>query len=242
MDHRLSRRTLLAGSSAAIASTALASRAADARQDAPADARAILLAASTRLAATPTIRFTLKIEGKTYIDDAEAIQLIEAEGDLVRPDSVYASFKIKVLGTVTANISLITIGDQYWSTDLVTGKWLPAPPEFTYDPKKLFDDENGIGPVMDKVENAELVGEEKVDDRECWRVRAIVSQEVVGPLTSNTMKGEPITVDLWVDMETSDLMRAQLAEPEDNGKDDPATWVMDLRDHGDENITIEAPE
>jgi len=242
VDHRLSRRTLLAGVTASAAFSALATRHADALQDTPADAQAILLAASTQLAATQTIRFELKIDGKTYIDDAEAIQLLEAKGDLVRPDRVFASFKIKVLGAVTANISLITIGEEYWSTDLVTGKWLTAPPEFTYDPKKLFDDENGIGPVMDKVENPQLVGDEKVDDRACWRVTATVAQEVVGPLTSNTMKGEPITVDLWVDKETSNLMRAQLAEPKDNGKDDPATWVMDLRDHGDEDITIEAPK
>ena len=235
------RRAFLVGTAAAagfIAAPAGISRARQATSPAAPD---ILRAASIKLAATPTIRFKLEIDGKTFVDDADAIQLLEAEGELVRPDRVFAAFKIKVLGAVTANINLITIGDQYWSTDLITGKWISAPPEFTYDPKTLFDEKNGIGPVMDKVIDPVLLGDEEVDDRACWRVQALVAQDIIGKLTSNTMDGEPITVDLWVDKETNDLMRAQLAEPNDNGKEEPATWVLELRDHG-ADITIEPPK
>lgn len=235
------RRTLLLGAAVATASLALPASPTRARLAADPAALDILRAASIQLAATPTIRFELKIEGTTYVDDADAIQLLEAKGELVRPDRVFAEFKIKVLGAVTANINLITIGDEYWSTDLITGRWMSAPPEFTYDPKTLFDEQNGIGPVMDKVVDPVLLGEEEVDDRSCWRVQALVAQDIIGKLTSNTMDGEPITVDLWVDRETNNLMRAQLAEPKDNGKDEPATWVLNLHDHG-ADITIDPPK
>jgi hypothetical protein len=238
--HRFTRRAFVAGAAATTVTTLLPVHSL-ARQDAPPDPIAILQAASVRLADTPTVRFKLKIDGKTYIDDANAIQLLEAEGDLVRPDRVFASFKIKVLGAVTANINLITVGDRYWSTDLISGRWVEAPPEFTYDPKTLFDDENGIGPVMDKVKDPVLIGEEELDDRKTWHIQALVPQEIIGDLTSNTMDGEPITVDLWIEKDTSDLLRAQLAEPKDGDKEDPATWTLDLHDHGAE-FTIEPPK
>jgi hypothetical protein len=54
------------------------------------------------------------------------------------------------------------------------------------------------------------------------------------------MDGDPISVDLWIDSTTSDLLRVQLAEPKDNGKDHPATWTLDLSKHG-ESIEINPP-
>jgi LppX/LprAFG-like lipoprotein len=200
----------------------------------------ILRATSKKLAETPSLHFTLDINGDAYIDDQHTIRLIEADGDVVRPDKVVASFKVNVLNTVNATISMITIGDQHWSTDLISGKWISAPSEFSYDPGVLFDNTHGIGPVMDQVTNATLVGEESLDGKNVYHIHADVPQSIIGDLTSNTMEGDPISVDLWIDSTTSDLLRVQLAEPKDNGKDHPATWTLDLSKHG-ESIEINPP-
>jgi len=200
----------------------------------------ILRATSNKLAATPSLHFTIRIDGDAYIDDQQTIRLIEAEGDVVRPDKVIASFKVNVLGTVNASISMITLGDQHWSTDLISGKWVSAPAEFSYDPGILFDNTSGIGPVMDQVTNATLVGVENFDGKNVNHIHADVPQSIIGDLTSNTMEGDPISVDLWIDSTTSDLLRVQLAEPKDNGKDHPATWTLDLSKHG-ESIEINPP-
>jgi lipoprotein LprG len=200
----------------------------------------ILRSTSKKLAETQSLHFTIKIDGDAYIDDQDTIRLIEAEGDLVRPDRVIASFKVNVLNTVNASISMITIGDQHWSTDLISGRWISAPAEFSYDPGNLFDNERGIGPVMDQVTNATLVGEENIDGKNTYHIHADVPQAIIGDLTSNTMEGDPISVDLWIDSTTNDLLRVQLAEPKDNGKDHPATWTLDLSKHG-EPIEINPP-
>ena len=200
----------------------------------------ILRATSKKLAETPSLHFTIKIDGDAYIDDQHTIRLIEAEGDVVRPDRVIASFKVNVLNTVNASISMITIGSQHWSTDLISGKWISAPAEFSYDPGILFDNARGIGPVMDQVTNATLVGEENLDGKNVYHIHADVPQAIIGDLTSKTMEGDPISVDLWIDSTTSDLLRVQLAEPKDNGKDHPATWTLDFSKHG-EPIEINPP-
>jgi LppX_LprAFG lipoprotein len=200
----------------------------------------ILASASQRLAATPTIRFKLQVEGDTYIDSLHTLQLIEADGDLVRPDRVRTEFKIKALGRATVTIQMIIIGNQWWTTDLITGKWGPAPGEFEYDPSVLFDNQGGIGPVMDHVQNAKRLDDEKVNGRQAFHLQAVVDESVIGPLTYNTMEGSPITVDLWIDKETDDLLRARLAEPPREGPDKPAVWTLDLSHHGDK-ISIDPP-
>jgi hypothetical protein len=93
---------------------------------------------------------------------------------------------------------------------------------------------------MSSVGEAELLEDDEIDGREVHRVRALVEDSVIGPLTYETMVGSPITVDLWIDRETDDLLRAELREPASPDKPNPATWTLNLFDHG-EKVSIEAP-
>jgi len=202
-------------------------------------ARQLLQVASDRLADTQTVRFSLKVEGDTFVDKGESIRLIEADGELQRPDRVRTTFKAKVL-VPTVTIQLITVGDQSWTTNLITGDWEEAPEEFTYSPAVLFDNQKGIGPVMGRVTEAKLLGDENVGDRATFHILAIADQDIIGPLSSNTMIGSPIAVNLWIDKETGDLLQARLAEPDTVEKDEPAIWTLSLFDHG-AKVAIEPP-
>jgi LppX_LprAFG lipoprotein len=193
------------------------------------------------MAATETLRFHLGIEGVTYVDPpTNTIQLLEANGELQRPNRVHVRFKIKVVPGVTITTELITIEDKHWTTDLITGKWGEAPYEFTYDPGVLFDNQGGVGPVMNKVTDATIVGEEQIQGRDCYHITANANEETIGPVTSNTMYGSPVVANLWIDASTFDLLRAQLEEPTSSGNPNPAKWTLDLFDQ-DEPITIEPP-
>jgi hypothetical protein len=198
----------------------------------------ILAAASKRLAETQTIGFTLDIEGDTFVDSAGTIRLLSASGDLERPDRVRTEFKAEVLGRAVT-LQLITIGGETWITNIVDGSWGPAPAEFAYRPDVLFDTQNGLGPVMGRVTDVTLLPDEKIDGTDAWRLSARVPQDVIGPLTYNTIKGSPVTVDLWVDKATNDLLRARLSEPPLEGKT-PAIWTLDLMRHG-QDVEIDAP-
>jgi outer membrane lipoprotein-sorting protein len=204
------------------------------------DPATILVNASTQIANIQSLRFTLEVTGTTNIDDTGTIQLLSARGTLKRPNLVDVQFQVRLLGAQTASIRMITVGDQSWTTDLISGNWGPAPKEFGYDPSRLFDTQDGLGPIMGKIANPELIGEEEVNGRAVWHIRGSVPQSVIGPITADTMRGDTIPFDIWIDRETNDPLRIQLAEPRDQGIDDPATWVMDLRDH-DKPVTIEPP-
>ncbi|MGI9255296.1 MAG: LppX_LprAFG lipoprotein [Thermomicrobiales bacterium] len=198
----------------------------------------ILTAASKRLAETQTVGFALDIEGDTFIDSAGTIRLLSATGDLKRPDSVRTEIRAEVLKRAIT-LQLITIGDQTWLTNIVDGSWGPAPVEFAYRPDVLFDTQNGLGPVMGRVTDVQRQPDEKIDGVEAYHLLATVPQEVIGPLTYNTIQGSPVSVDLWVDRATGDMLRARLSEPPMSGKT-PAVWTFDLMRHGQE-VEIEPP-
>lgn len=204
------------------------------------DVEDLLRNASTRLAEVESLHFTLDVEGETFIDESGAIRLESAEGDLCRPDKVAVEFQVSLFGAGTVSIRMITIGEESWTTDLITGNWGEAPPEFGYDPSKLYDNQDGLGPVMGKLDDPEIAGNEKVDDRECHHIMGTVRNEVISVLTAGTMSGEDVGIELWIDIDTSDLRRVKVIEPETDNKDNPATWELNLSDH-DEEVTIEPP-
>lgn len=201
----------------------------------------VLSNASERLADTSSMRFSMDIEGDTIIDPAGTMRLLNAKGTMARPDRVDVQFQIEVVGSQTVSIRMITIGPKAWTTDIVTGQWVTAPREFGYNPAVLYDNQNGLGPVIGNIENPELVGIDEVNDRQVYHVSGTSPSDVIDPMTANTMQGENIGIDLWIDGETWDLVRLQVKEPDDSGNENPATWTMNLSRH-DEDVTIDPPE
>lgn len=205
-----------------------------------ASVEAILASASTRIAETQSMQFGLKVEGDTFIDESNTIRLVAARGQLARPDSVEVDFQVNLFGAGSVSIRMVSIGTNAWTTDLITGNWGVAPVEFGYNPTVLYDNQDGLGPVMGKIDDPELLGTEEIRGRSAQHVRGVASPETIALVTSETMTGSAISIELWIDAGTSDLLRVRLAEPADNGKDSPAVWTLDLTDHG-KQVAIEPP-
>lgn len=199
----------------------------------------LLERASVRLADTSAVHYDLAITGDTFLDTTNTIRLLDAQGDLQRPDRVYSSFRAEVLGQ-TITLQLITVGDDSWTTDIVSGEWVKAPAEFAYNPSVLFDNQNGIGPVMDRISEARRLDDTEIDGRPVYRLEAEVDQATIGPLTSHLLAGPVVTVTLWIDRDTDDLLRAELSQPATEAGEEPITWTLDVSKHGEE-ISIEPP-
>lgn len=200
----------------------------------------ILSDAAAQLQETDTMSFKMELEGTTYVDEMKTIQLLGAEGVMQRPDRVDVTFTALVLKTQQISIRMITIGEDAWITDIVTGKWVPSPPEFGYNPSVLYDDQDGLGPVMGRMDDPHLEDSEKIDGRETWHIVATVDGEVTKKMTSGTMRGTTQALEVWIDKENSNLLRIRIAEPTDEDLDDPATWTLTLSDHG-KDVKIERP-
>ena len=200
----------------------------------------ILSSASTRIAETQSMQFRLAVEGDTFIDTTRTIRLVAARGQLARPDSVAVDFQVSLFGAGSVSIRMVSIGPRAWTTDLLTGNWGVAPAEFGYDPTVLYDNQNGLGPIMGRIEKPQLRETEEVRGRTAHHIAGTASAETIALVTSETMTGSMIGIELWIDAETSDLLRVRLEEPEDSGKANRAVWTLDLTDHG-KQVAIEPP-
>ncbi len=205
----------------------------------PITAESVLESASAQWAETESAHFTLGVEGNAWLDDDETIRLVSAEGDIARPNSVEGSATINVAIIGEVDISIIAIGEDSYITNFVSGNWKTAPPDFSYNPAILFDDEDGIGPILTELESPELDGEETIDGRETRRVTGTVTAEAVDEITAGSIQGEDIDVILWIDAETDEIVQVQLTEPE-GVREDPATWTLQMSDHN-APVEIEPP-
>ncbi len=184
---------------------------------------------------TETAHFVLEIDGATYLDNDEQIELAGAEGDLSRPQSVEALASIAI-SLVTLDVSLIFVGDDAYMTDFLTGNWGPAPDDFSYNPALLLSQTDGLGPVLQALENPEVVGLEQVGGRDAVRINGSVDQALIDEMTAGAITGDEIGVAIWFDAGTLDVVKIELAEP-----DDGTAWKITLSDHN-EPVTIEAPD
>jgi len=201
----------------------------------------ILARASTQLAATQTVAFNLAVTGETFVDLNDTIQLLNAKGYLVRPNRVYTEFKIKIAKSITLSMKLITIENRHWTSDLITGKWGAAPEEFGYDPRLLFDNQNGIGPVMDRITNATKLPNDTVQGRETFHMQASVSHDIIGALASNSMLAGDVGVEIWIDVQNFNVLQLKLSESTAVTDHQPAVWVLSLTNQ-DQPTTVDAPD
>lgn len=185
--------------------------------------------------ATDTAHFVLEIDGATYLDDDEQIELAGAEGDLSRPQAVEALASIAI-SLVTLDVSLIFIGEDAYMTDFLTGDWGPAPDDFSYNPALLLSKTEGLGPVLEALENPEVVGREQVAGTDTVHLTGTVDQALIDDMTAGAITGDVIGVDIWFDAETLDVVRINLAEP-----DDGTAWIITLSNHN-APVEIEAPD
>jgi hypothetical protein len=202
-------------------------------------AESVLQQAADQWTQTTSAHFVLTVDGNAYIDEAQSIRLISAEGDIKRPDSVKATAKIDAT-VAQANVSLIFIGDQAWMTNLITGTWDKAPADFSYNPAVLFSDTEGIGPILTKLQNPTLDGTESIDGKSARKVTGAVDSATVQKITAGSIQGQTIDVSVWVGKDDGKILQVQLTEPQIEGRE-PATWTLKLTKHN-ESVEIAPPQ
>jgi hypothetical protein len=187
---------------------------------------------------TNSLGFVLEAEGDSYLDSDRTIKLISAEGELVRPASVSATARVAVT-IATVNVNIIVIEDTAYMTNLVTGDWEQAPDDFNYNPALLFNQDDGLGPIMRDIRNTELHETESVDGRTAHRITGLVSDDQIEDITAGSIDGDDIDVTIWIDEDNHNVLRLLLsAEGVDDGAE--TTWDLHFTEHN-QDVTIDAP-
>lgn len=206
----------------------------------PSSPEAELLAdAADRWSETDTVSFELDVDGTTYLDVNETIELESVDGVLKRPDQAEAEATVKI-GFATFDVGLVAIGNDVYMTNFLNGDWERGPDNFDFNPALIFDDDQGVSAVLEAMDDVEIGNEATIGGTEVTEISGVVDQDDIDQLVAGSLEGEKIEVTLWIDAQTGDLYQIELAEPDDVDGD-PISWVITFSDHN-QPVTIEAPD
>jgi lipoprotein LprG len=177
-----------------------------------------------------------------YLDSGETISFRRAEGFYAAPDKGIAEVRIIAPGFVT-DVSVISIKDIQWETNLLTNAWTELPPDWGFNPAVLFDPEIGIQSILvSDLSDLTFVGSEKLDnghDEYLYVLEGELTGDSMYQMSYGLIGPETMRVKLWIAPETFELHRALVTDPNQDGEE-PTIWQVDFSEFG-RVVKIEPP-
>jgi lipoprotein LprG len=189
------------------------------------------------MADVTSVEFRLQRDGAPiFIDEFERIALDALHGQFEVPGQAQAQLDVTVNDDLATRLGAVAIDEEVWISNPVTGDFETLPAGYDIDPSKFFDPEGGWQPLLASLENVTLVG---IDDRggERYHLRGTAPAEQVSNITAGLVRGQDVTVDLWIHPQTSLVTAAEFDTELENGI---ATWKLELDRYGDDFV-IEPP-
>ena len=187
-------------------------------------------------------RFILDRTGHpAYLDNAETISFRRAEGFYAAPDKGIAEVRVIAPGFIT-DVSVVSIDDIQWETNLLTNEWNQLPPDWGFNPTVLFDAEIGIQSVLrSDMMNYSLYGHEKLEngDENLYVIEGDLKGDKMNQMSYGLIGPEEMKVKVWIAPETFELHRAVITDPNQGGEE-PTVWQVDFLEF-DRVVDIEPP-
>ena len=199
----------------------------------PIDVAALLTRSGEATGALVTFRFQLEHnrDGGTPLTDT--LTVTEADGRVVSPDAVSIEFAGTV-GNFAVRSSLITLGDDSYMTNPLTGVWEQVAREVS--PLGFFDPQRGIGSMMTEVQSPALVSKSDAD----YEIEGALPVEALEPLLGGLVEGTTVDVRLTIDSDSLFLKRAILDGRVTATEPDGVVRTITLSEFN-EQVTIEPP-
>jgi hypothetical protein len=99
----------------------------------------------------------------------DQIQILSANGDVIMPDKVKAQATV-ILSGQSVTINLISVGDNQFITDPITGQWRVI--KGVLDPRTLTNKNTGIISLLGKLQNVSEPTSAVVNNVPCWHITA----------------------------------------------------------------------
>ena len=200
----------------------------------PVNVADVLLRSGEAMAALSAFRFALEHEGDGGTPLDASLTVTEAEGAVVSPDKLTVEFS-GVLGTFAIRSGFVTIGDESFMTNPLTGAWEPVAPEVS--PIGFFDPQRGIASIMAQVEHPALASHS--DGK--FVIDGTLPVSALAPLLGSAAQGDAVSARLTIDDSTLYLERAVLEGRVTVLEPDGVVRIIALWDFNG-RVEIERPE
>jgi predicted small lipoprotein YifL len=177
----------------------------------------ILARATARMKSLSSFHFIIERTGApVYVDAGGLLAFGRAEGDFSAPDRAQGSVRFSASGIVAA-LKFISIGDNYWQTNPLSGKWEEYPAGSFFNPATLFDAEIGLQPILETdLADLRLEGSEELEEMPGKLLYALTGRlrtDRIYQLSGGMMGPDTLNLRLWIDPATFDIHRLQLDGP-----------------------------
>ena len=174
---------------------------------APFDAREVLQAVVTELSELESGAFVLEhLKGSTDLIPGLVV-MHKASGVVAIPDRVRITVEGEtVLPRSFVEVGVVTIGDQAYMTDFITGKWQEVAIEsLPFVPRNLG---LTLADIVKAVEQPTLVGLERRMDMDTHHIQGRVQSQALAGLVPGAGQGFEVKLDLWLEESSHFLLQA----------------------------------
>ncbi len=195
-------------------------------QQKPADAKAAqaqLNRAADAVLALKSTRFSVAREGTpAVLDEKNGITFTLAECAYAAPDRVSCDVKVSLKNGTILQLTRVWVPEGTFQSNPLTRQFGKAPADSTFNGVLLFA-KTGIPDILRTgVQNAQVAGKERVQNRDTLHLKGDVSGARLLPFI-NTVKAElSYPVDLWIEEASANPVQLHVTEPDNTG------WMIEL--------------
>lgn len=174
--------------------------------------------------ALKSTRFSLKREGTpAFLDEKNGITFTLADCAYAAPDRVTCNVKVALKNGTIVQLTRVWVPEGTFQSNPLTRQFARLTADTNFNGVVLFA-RSGIPDVLrTAVQKAQVVGREKIQNRDTLHLKGEVSGEKLNPLMGATLKTElTYPVDLWIDEQSANAAQLHVAEPDGNG------WLIEL--------------
>ncbi len=167
----------------------------------------------------------------------KGLHLIYADGDVVLPGKVKADVTGTLLG-LPLRSTLIVVNGRYYIRNPFTQNWQTV--DVATNPVAFFDPAKGVLAVISGATQVTSAGSEKVDGQDAYRVKGKVPVSAISPILGNPPSSKLVDVELWIDKQSSRLLRVRISGPVESGDPSNAVRTVGLSHYGT-TVVIKPP-
>ena len=198
------------------------------------DPEALVVAAADRMESVERFHFVLEHEnGATEI--VRDIEMERAEGDVDGATRLQAEIEGTFL-SFRFELGIVVLPGEGWiQNPLRGGRWERE--EITID--SLFDPQQGVVALMRSARTPEIVGQERVDGVETYRVEATVDSAEL-TIFPGAEPGRSVSATAWIGVEEALVHRLEISGPIADGESEEIVRRLELSRFG-EDVDIVPP-
>lgn len=191
----------------------------------------VLATAGSQFDALEAVRFRIEVDGvPVFFDDEGTLAATAADGQYAAPGSFQALVDVTAFGLKT-QLGAISVGEDRWVTNPVTGEWELLAIGTGFDPLVLFDPGTGVGATVGNLD-ATLISFDS-----SYHIRGTVGGPTVKVLTAGLLEEGELDVELSIDAESLQIVELAFDTTSDEGI---SNWTISFSEF-DEPVTIDPP-